>query len=127
MTEMAYQTVLLEKLQVGARIAIAPLLMDAKVDVTERVLGELAVSIRGFVWAEKESVRCQKVKYPRDWWQAFKDRWFPKWACSRWPIRYKTVVLNVRAIYPTFRPAVPSHEVCLRITRTDSIEGLNEH
>ena len=29
-----------------------------------------------------------EVKYPLDWWQSFKERWFPKWVLRRWPVRY---------------------------------------
>ena len=25
---------------------------------------------------------------PADWWQHFKERWFPAWALMRWPVRY---------------------------------------
>lgn len=41
-------------------------------------------------------VMCQRREYtfelpewfiPADWWQAFKERWFPKWALKRWPVR----------------------------------------
>jgi hypothetical protein len=30
-------------------------------------------------------------KYPRDWWQAFKERWFPAWAIRRWPVAYEHI------------------------------------
>jgi len=29
--------------------------------------------------------------YPRDWWQAFKERWYPEWAKRKWPIVYNRV------------------------------------
>ena len=28
------------------------------------------------------------VKYPEDWWQAFKERWFPKWLLKKFPIEW---------------------------------------
>lgn len=28
-----------------------------------------------------------QAKWPADWWQAFKERWFPMWALRRWPVR----------------------------------------
>ncbi len=31
------------------------------------------------------------TKYPSDWWQALKERWFPKWMKQRWPIKYNEV------------------------------------
>jgi hypothetical protein len=27
------------------------------------------------------------LSWPDGWWQAFKDRWFPRWAKARWPVR----------------------------------------
>ena len=43
-------------------------------------------------------------KYPKNWWQAFKYRFFPTWALKRWPIKYATVKethkVDVSALYP---------------------------
>ena len=75
--------------------------------------------IKGFVWAEDERVKRQEVKYPRNWWQAFKERFFPGWVLKRWPVEYHNVVLDVMAIYPNFRPAIPDQECRLTIQRKD--------
>lgn len=32
---------------------------------------------------------------PEDWWQAFKERWFPKWALRRWPARQRFIEKKV--------------------------------
>lgn len=32
--------------------------------------------------------RVKEIAYPLDWWQAFKERWFPKIILKRWPVRY---------------------------------------
>ncbi len=29
------------------------------------------------------------VKVPRDWWQHIRERFWPKWAKKRWPVRYR--------------------------------------
>ena len=31
------------------------------------------------------------TKYPRDWWEAVKERWFPAWALKRWPVLYNRI------------------------------------
>lgn len=35
--------------------------------------------------------RICAAQYPEDWWQAFKERWFPEWAKRRWPVQYREV------------------------------------
>lgn len=30
------------------------------------------------------------VEWPSDWWEAFKERWFPTWALRMWPVKYET-------------------------------------
>jgi hypothetical protein len=32
----------------------------------------------------KEKRRCE---WPATWWQHFKQRWFPRWALRRWPVK----------------------------------------
>ena len=42
---------------------------------------------------------CQEVlmeTYPSDWWQAFKERWFPPWLLSRYPVRYTDIIAEHR-------------------------------
>lgn len=39
------------------------------------------------------------VKYPKDWWQAFKERWFPAWLKLRYPIEYNSYKIDLRALY----------------------------
>jgi hypothetical protein len=40
------------------------------------------------------------VTYPADWWQAFKERWFPAWAKARWPVAFKTTLISFDLLYP---------------------------
>jgi len=29
------------------------------------------------------------IDTPKDWWEHLKERWFPKWALKKWPVRYE--------------------------------------
>lgn len=33
--------------------------------------------------------RDRLLKVPANWWQHFKQRWFPRWALKRWPVLYE--------------------------------------
>jgi hypothetical protein len=102
------ETVELKALEIGLQQMLSSELLGTNVKIVQDILyNGVRVAIRGFVWAENESVRRQEVKYPRDWWQAFKERWFPKWLLEKYPVDYHIVVLDVTAIYPDFKQAVP--------------------
>lgn len=46
--------------------------------------------IRGlYRFLSKEEI---EAVYPTDWWQAFKERWFPYWLLRRYPVRYTKIV-----------------------------------
>jgi hypothetical protein len=45
---------------------------------------------------------------PSDWWQYFKQRWFPKWLLKRHPVKFTTYKLNMLCAYP--RIALPEHQ-----------------
>lgn len=34
------------------------------------------------------------VEYPSDWWEAFKDRWFPEWMLRKWPVKMTRIKIN---------------------------------
>lgn len=38
------------------------------------------------------------IRYPADWWQAVKARFFPQWLLHWWPVAY--TVNDVRLLYP---------------------------
>lgn len=59
-------------------------------------IGEkLVVQLKGAV--EARVLERQEVRYPADWRQAFKERWFPAWALCRWPVKHEVVCLETLA------------------------------
>lgn len=116
-----FDKVVLEKLEIGCQIEISKHLLDARVEIVDYIAHYLAIEAHGYVWAERESVRHQEVKYPADWWQAWKECFrfrLPKWFLKRHPIKYTVVVLDVKAIYPTFRPQLKDNQAVLLIQRS---------
>ena len=118
------KTVELEALQIGLQQSITGEFLNAGVEFVQDVLTDrIKIAIRGFVWAEKESVRQQDIKYPRDWWQAFKERWFPAWLLRKYPVDYHHITIDVRAIYPDFKQAMPEYTSRLMIQRSDGFSS----
>lgn len=56
------------------------------------------------------------VRFPSDWWQSFKKRFFPMWALQKYPIQYTEVTMEANAYYPEIE--IPDKqafvEVCIR-------------
>lgn len=42
--------------------------------------------------------RVKEIRYPLDWWQAVKERWFPKLFLRRWPVQYH--IWKIDFLYP---------------------------
>lgn len=111
----------LEKLKFAIESYISPEMMHyiENISIDERYMRQLTVAIRGFVWAEKDALKHQEIKYPYDWWQAFKERWFPAWLLKRYPVQYHVVVLDVRALYPEIKFKMPEKNPVLMVQRSD--------
>ena len=72
---------------------------------TEMAARQIALELRGWLMGEKLPEKT--IRYPADWIQAFKARWwkwFPAWAQKRWPIKYTVHRIAFEVIYPDFRP-----------------------
>lgn len=71
------------------------------------VITQLLLSVMG------QHVEMIKVEYPRDWWQAFKERWFPNWWLRRWPaeMTYRTLAADV--VYPKIELPRERHAVIM--------------
>lgn len=50
----------------------------------------------------REKISVHK-KWPADWWQAFRARWFPRWWLRRYPVRYDRVDIE-QTIYGPICP-----------------------
>lgn len=103
------RTVELEKLKIGLQAFISNELIDASVDIARDYLtNHIAVEIRGYIWSEKETVQKQSVSFPSNWKESFKQRWFSRWMLAKWPVKYTKFCVDVKAIYPEFRPSLPN-------------------
>jgi len=65
-----------------------------------------------------------EAAYPADWWEAFKDHWFPEWAKQRWPVRRVEVRLVARELYP--KVALPDKGPVIALDRHETVDGRGE-
>lgn len=40
------------------------------------------------------------VRFPVTWWDAFKDRWFPKFMLKRWPAQFREIHVDKMTAFP---------------------------
>ena len=71
---------------------------NAKAEMIEDELGVLVLQIKTAIVTAHTPF--YKVEYPADWWQAFKDRWFPAWAKRRWIVKTKVILVSFDVLYP---------------------------
>ncbi|NIR18000.1 MAG: hypothetical protein GWN86_30505 [Desulfobacterales bacterium] len=95
----------LERLKIGARciasgeIIAAMQVNPASVKAFADIMSDNV--ILDFVhYFAAQSLGQIEEKYPADWWQAFRERFFPKWWLKRWPVKHKVVKIEAKAIYP---------------------------
>ena len=65
------------------------------------VFDMLEFELNGFIWGQK--TEPQEIIYPRDWWQAFKARWFPEWLLKKYPVVFIEHVISFNVLYPDFK------------------------
>jgi hypothetical protein len=76
--------------------------VDACIDMLANRLVLTMVAEMPGVLQERIVVNCE---WPRDWWQAFKDRWAPRWFLSRYPVQYEKFSID-RPVYAAVCPHV---------------------
>jgi hypothetical protein len=67
----------------------------------------LLVQMSNYVVGMPREVIAVYRRYPRDWWEAFKERWFPRFLLRRYPVQY--VVIDI--YQPIYGPVCPHLEV----------------
>jgi hypothetical protein len=64
-----------------------------------------------------ERLETISVHYPRDWWQAIKERFAPSWCKAIWPIQYDITEIDVLALYPKISLPKEEHALVSRTLR----------
>jgi len=101
---MKYEAVTLEKVEQILDYRISANLLkfkgiDLKIKLElDYVADEISCKIINSVTSQ--SIEKVEIKYPKDWIQAFKERWFPKFLLNRYPIIYTKKTIDIRALYP---------------------------
>lgn len=112
----AFRTIDLQRLQIASQMSCAEEVAfnNPQFEAFRDYMAErLVVQLRAYIWADPpQEISC---RYPRDWWQAVKERWFPKWALERWPVEYQTTTLQAQTIYPRLQSELPQHQAWLRM------------
>lgn len=68
-------------------------LANVSFNLIEEIEGTLIARLTADVMTASDT-----VVYPANWWEAVWERWAPKWAQERWPVRYTTV--DVELLFP---------------------------
>lgn len=79
--------------------------MGARIDFEEHCTRRLVANIRAYILSE--TTEPTEIRVPRDWWQALKQRWFPKWALRRWPVVETVHEISFKVLYPYFKAKIP--------------------
>ena len=56
---------------------------------------KLIFRLRPFLAQIGEQKFSYHAKYPKDWWEAFKEKWFPLWLKGRYPVQYTNIDIEV--------------------------------
>ena len=107
------ETIALERMQHAVQAHLSQeALMDSLniVSYIDIISKDLCMSMRYSLLGRS----MDEIKYPTDWKQAFKERWFPKWLLKKYPVKYR--IINVKEYYPKI--AIPKHEHFVRFERS---------
>jgi hypothetical protein len=119
---MNISRITLDKLKIGCRVVISKYLLDASSDVSYNYLIDaLEANIRGYIWGESQ--KGYSFKYPTNWWQALKERWFPMWMKKKFPVLYTTQSITVDVIYPDLKISLPEHQHQVVINHYESLSA----
>lgn len=66
----------------------------------------LIVSIDSYFHAIPERRICVHKKWPLDWWQAFRERWFPEWWLKKHPVEWDRVDVDEAVTYGPVCPHI---------------------
>lgn len=94
-----------------------------KADLFKNILDKNILILKGFVLGEQ--LEHVVIKYPINWIQAFKERWFPMWLLRKFPVKYKVYDVDFRVTYPKYNVALPNENKVYKLIMNE-YEETNE-
>lgn len=93
--------VALEAVPFHSRRSLRPTALNGlSVDILKGEVEDAVLCLGAYVWAEvlqNERVTFDvaeshafEASWPATWWEHVKQRWFPRWALARWPVKMAT-------------------------------------
>lgn len=67
-----------------------------------------------------------EIRYPMNWWDAFKARWFPAWLLRRFPARFVVVLPSMTELYPDIQAIPGQRSVVIREFGAGRIVKVNQ-
>jgi len=94
------KSIRIDILKKAAKVAIdRAALKDIFFDISHDLLADtLFVTFVQKLAAAK--IGTEVIKYPENWKEALKERWFPEWMKKKYPVRYKK--FDVRVCFPDY-------------------------
>lgn len=77
-----------------SREAIRDMNVMYNTSVEKLTARELVLKLDAYITGRVADRICIDVEYPADWWEAFKDRWFPNFMLKRWPVKMTTIKVD---------------------------------
>lgn len=81
-----------EFFRLGNQVRIADrILMEASVNsevIMTHAIEGLCLGIQTWLLKSPHPAKQVTLYAPADWWEHFKERWFPQWAKDKWPVLY---------------------------------------
>ena len=81
--------------------------MERRYDMFHAMMLTLKATVAG------KKVDSKEVRYPKDWWQAFKARWFHKRLLKKFPVQETVVLMEASAYYPGI--VIPKHAAFVQV------------
>lgn len=118
-SDVGFDRVMLEKFKYAINYHIDQEdFMAPNIDVEQTInfiTNQVVLTFRADIVGQK----LEDFKYPADWFQAFKERWFPKWLLDKFPVKYK--VLEVKALYPQLHVPPEVHNPIIHVMRKSEV------
>lgn len=81
----------------------------------DNMRNEMILELHSYIWGKRKTF--EEIRWPSNWKEAFKERWFPKWLLKYYPVHYEYRQYDAIAAFPTLKIAIPDHEPLVYLER----------
>lgn len=90
-------------------------------EISAEIIANHLLQFKTSIWKQIDNPSIDRISYPLNWWEAIKERFFPKYILNKFPVKMKIIDIKYEVYYPKMTINLPDKYHTVRLTSESKV------